>query len=373
MRARKESRGAAAALAIAATLALGGGAFAQGPGAALIEVDPVVVEPMSQTQGVVGRLIALEIGVVAARIDGPVGGVRVHVGDRVAQGDVLATLDRDRLAAEVNLREAEIEERGARLDAAEATVSLYQLEMRRMEGLRASAAFSQARYDDAVAEVNRSVGQRSEAEASLARARVAHDLAVLEFDYATIQAPFPGVVSERHVDAGEYVEIGDPIVTLINDRDLEIEAAVPGDLVGNLEPGVVVAVRLDDGLMIDATVRAVVPLEDTRTRTRRVRFSASLNDLDVPLASNQSAIVFVPVGQPRDVVTVHKDAVLSGPNGHAVFTVGDDGVAELRPIQLGEAVGNRFEIVDGLALDEVVIIRGNEGLQPGQPVQARGS
>ena len=365
--------GIVCALALAVSLTGSGSVSAQGPGGALVEVDRVVVEPMVQTQGVVGRLIALESSVVAARIGGPVGDVRVHVGDRVGQGQVLATLDRDRLEAEVNLREAEIAERDARLEASDATVSLYQLEMERMEGLRASAAFSQARYDDAVAEVNRAVGQRGEAEASLARARVAHDLAVLDLSYATIEAPFPGVISERHVDAGEYVEVGDPIVTMINDGDLEIEAAVPGELVGNLHPSDRVSAQLGANIVIQATVRAVVPLEDIRTRTRRVRFTAPLETLDMPLASNQSAIVFVPVGEARDVTTVHKDAVVSGPSGHTVFAVGDDGVAEFRQIAIGEAVGNRFEVLDGLTPGEMVVTRGNEGLQPGQPVQVRGS
>jgi RND family efflux transporter MFP subunit len=365
--------GAMAALMLLAVLGLTGRAVAQGQGPALVGVDEVSLAPMSQTQGVVGRLVALDFSVVAARVEGPVQEVEINVGDRVERGAVLARLDQARLAAEVALREAEIEERSARLAAARAEVSLYRQELDRLEGLRRSAAFSQARYDDAAAEVERSIGQRAEAEASLARARVAHDLAVLELGYATIEAPFHGVVSERHVDAGEYVEIGAPIATLINDRDLEIEAAVPGDLIDNLDRGTVVTARLDSGLTVEASVRAIVPLEDTRTRTRRVRFSADLGSLDIPLASNQSAIVFVPVGEPRDVVTVHKDAVLSGPDGHSVFVVAEDGTAQPRPIALGEAVGNRFEVVDGLAPGDVVVTRGNESLRPGQAVRAQGS
>lgn len=364
---------AIAALLLVAALSLGGQAVAQGQGPALVGVDEVSLEPMSQTQGVVGRLVALDFSVVAARVEGPVQEVEINVGDRVEQGAVLARLDRARLEAEVALREAEIEERSARLAAARAELSLYRQELDRLEGLRRSAAFSQGRYDDAASEVERARGQRGEAEASLARARVARDLAVLELGYATIEAPFHGVVSERHVDAGEYVEIGAPIATLINDRDLEIEAAVPGGLIDNLERGTVVTARLDTGMTVEAAVRAVVPLEDTRTRTRRVRFSADLAGLDIPLASNQSAIVFVPVGEMRDVVTVHKDAVLSGPDGHSVFVVGEDGTALPRPIAIGEAVGNRFEVVEGLAPGDVVVTRGNESLRPGQAVRAQGS
>jgi len=361
----------AAALALCATLAMSAAAAAQGGDAALVEADTVTVEPLAQTQPVVGRLVSTDNSTVAARVEGPVQAVHVEVGDRVEQGMRLAELDVARLRAERDLRQAEVEESIARVRAGDATLSLYRQELQRLERLRGSAAFSQARYEDALAEAERSVGERSQAEASLARARVALALTELELGYARIDAPFDGVVSRRYVDVGEYVDIGDPIVTLVSDENLEVEAAVPADLIPGLRPGTAVRVRLDNGGTFDAAVRAVVPIEDPLTRTRRVRLTADFAGHDALLADSQSAIVFVPVAEPRDVVTVHKDAVVSSPGGHIVYRI-VDGQVERQPVRIGAAVGDRFEVVEGLAPGDVVVIRGNEGLRPGQAVQVGG-
>ncbi len=364
-------KGTVAAVAWLLVVAAGSPAIAQGGEAALIETDIVTTEPLAQTQPVVGRLVATDNSTVAARIEGPVQAVHVEVGDRVDEGMLLAELDIARLRAERDLRQAEVEESSARLRAGEATVSLYRQDLQRLQGLRGSAAFSQARYEDALAEVERALSERTEAEASLSRSRVALALAELELGYARIAAPFPGVVSRRFVDVGEYVDIGAPIVSLVNDEDLEIEAAVPAGLIASLRADTIVHVRLDDGSEVEAAVRAVVPIEDPLTRTRRVRFTPNFAGHRLQLADGQSAIVFVPVAAPREAVTVHKDAVISSPAGQTVFRV-VDGRAEPQPVEIGEAVGNRFEVIGGLAPGDVVVIRGNENLRPGQAVQVGG-
>ena len=357
--------------AVVATLSAVGAASAvwaqDGPPAALVHVDAVVVEPMSQTQPVVGRLVALQSSIVAARVSSAVEETTVEVGDRIEANDVLVRLDDDILAATYDLSVADIQATEARLQASEATLQLYQQDLDRLVGLRGSAAFSQARFDDASREVDRALGQRAEAAAALARARVDLELAELNLSYATIRAPFPGVVVERQVDVGEYVSNGDPVITIVNDQELEVEAAVPSDRIAAVRPGVEVTFAFELGGRYDAVVRAIVPTEDSLTRTRTVRFTPTFGPTDRAMAANQSVIVFIPVGQARDVVTVHKDAVLNGPQGSYVFVV-TEGAATIRPVVLGEGVGNRFVVVDGLTPDELVVIRGNERLAPGQPV-----
>jgi multidrug efflux pump subunit AcrA (membrane-fusion protein) len=74
------------------------------------------------------------------------------------------------------------------------------------------------------------------------------------------------------------------------------------------------------------------------------------------------------VGATREVVTVHKDAVTVSLQGRQVFVVDDEDKAQPRPVVLGTSVGNRFEVLDGLQPGELVVVRGNERLQPGQAV-----
>jgi hypothetical protein len=86
------------------------------------------------------------------------------------------------------------------------------------------------------------------------------------------------------------------------------------------------------------------------------------------LANEQSATIQIPVGAPRQILSVHKDALVRQPEEVMVFIV-IDGTAQPRTIIIGEAVGARYEVLDGLSEGDLVIVRGNERLQPGMPVR----
>ncbi|HCS69215.1 MAG TPA: hypothetical protein DIW51_04525, partial [Rhodospirillaceae bacterium] len=105
----------------------------------------------------------------------------------------------------------------------------------------------------------------------MASAKANLRLAEIALSYADVVAPYGGVVSRRHTEAGAFVNLGDPLITLINDTDLEIEADVPSRNVGGLVPGVGVSATVSAATTIRASVRAVVPDENPQTRTRTVR------------------------------------------------------------------------------------------------------
>ena len=86
------------------------------------------------------------------------------------------------------------------------------------------------------------------------------------------------------------------------------------------------------------------------------------------LAGNQSVTISVPISGDQKVLSVHKDAVLNRRGNDMVFVV-VDGAAHPRNIAIGDAVGGRFVIRNGLKLGDVVVVRGNERLFPGQPVK----
>ncbi|MCH7944033.1 MAG: efflux RND transporter periplasmic adaptor subunit, partial [Proteobacteria bacterium] len=88
-------------------------------------------------------------------------------------------------------------------------------------------------------------------------------------------------------------------------------------------------------------------------------------------ADGQSVSLTLPIGPPRDIVTVHKDAITRGVDGIAVYVV-IDGVAERRLITLGEAIGSRFEVLGGIEPGDMVVVRGNERLRSGQAVSYEG-
>lgn len=350
------------------------GAMAQGKrkaeGPILVVVDEVVVQPLNQTYPVIGRLVARRSGVVAARIGGAVAKINVDVGDRVGKGDVIASLVTDSLEWNRRLGQAEVAEAEAAVQTARARIVLLTQELKRLERLRRSAAFSQARYDDKRQEVAMANSAEAESAASLQRYRANLKLKEITLYNATIRAPFGGVVSKRLTEVGSYLKAGDPVIALIDDKSLEIEADVPSKRIAALVPGTKVTGDIDGASPVSATVRAIVPEENPLTRTRPVRFTPTFANGHANLAVNQSVTLSLPLGQGRDVVTVHKDAVINRQGKNLVFLV-NGGTAEARFVDLGEAVGIRFQVLDGLEAGDKVVIRGNERLRTGQKVKTK--
>ncbi|MEQ8603454.1 MAG: efflux RND transporter periplasmic adaptor subunit [Marivibrio sp.] len=334
-----------------------------------VEVDEVVSEPLAQTAPVIGRIVARQRGVVASLSRGPVYEVLVEVGDRVREGDVLVRLAADRLEEAVNAGRAEVARQQAALGTARSQLDLAQQELERLERLQDSPAFSPARYDDKRREVATARARVGEAQAAIEAARAQVRLSEIDLTLAVIKAPFNGVVIEKHMVRGGYANVGEPAVTLLNDEDLEIEADVPARLLSGLSEGRLVSFELrEGGARYDAVVRATIPEENARTRTRAVRFLPAMNGAELArdLAPGATITVRVPVGESREVVTVHKDAVLPQ-GGDSVFVV-VDGKAQPRPVDLGEAAGTRLVVKGGLQPGEMVVTMGNERLRPGQAV-----
>lgn len=336
-------------------------------GPAVVVTDTVHVEPLSQTVEVLGRVVARQSGILATRIAERVALIEVQVGDRVEQDQILVRLSDDRMASERRLRIAELNAAQARVDSQKATLAKANQTLGRQNSLRGSTAYRKDLVQDLQRDVDSSTADLAASMADLARADAQLALAEIALEDTVIRAPFPGVVTIRHAVEGSYIRVGDPLVTLLNDLELEIEADVPTTRTDGLRPGGVVDAHLQPGGHLPAIVRAVVPEENPRTRTRAVRFVPQLEGTGLKLISNQSVSVHIPVGEKRDVVTVAKDAITVQGTRNVAFVV-IDGKVEARTIILGESVGQRFEVIDGLTAGDDVVIRGNERLRDGDAV-----
>ena len=338
------------------------------PKAALIGVDLVIEERASQTVPVIGRLVAQRSGVVSVLTKGVVAEVLVRVGDRVRAGDVMARLLANSLTWSRVLRAAEVDSAKASLANAKTQTSLRRQELKRLDNLKKSSAFSPARYEDAQKELAKAQSDAARAAADLNRATANLNLAQIELDNAEIKAPYGGVVSAVHTEIGTYLNTGQSLVTLVDDAHMEIEADVPANRTMGLVAGTPVRFTTNGDSAQTATVRAVVPQENPLTRTRAVRFAPDDSAMLVGAAANQTVSIRIPAGPARNVVTVHKDAVLSKSGGRVVF-VAIDGKAEMRPVTLGAAVGTRFVVISGLSPGDAVVVRGNERLAPDQAIE----
>ncbi|MFT5510427.1 MAG: RND family efflux transporter MFP subunit [Hyphomicrobiaceae bacterium] len=339
--------------------------------AAAVFVDIVDQRLIRDTQAVIGRLVATRRSDIATRIAGIVGQVNFKVGDRVAREHMLVTLDASQKDIEKRANQAAIAAAEAGLSVARAKLKLAELAFRRQSDLKSSTAFSRSRFDDAkqtVAQLHSELGQ---ADAQLQMAKVGLDRADYELKHMVIVAPFDGIVIARQAQPGQYMQAGGTIATLLDINDLEVSADVPGVIANTLRPGAKLDAVFESGVVRQVVVRTAIPVQNGSTRTRQVRFKVELADMKPSqIAVGATVTLKVPVSAERTVMTVPKDALLRGRGGWKVFAVKDN-KAVSTPVVLGQAVGDRMEVVSGLKQSDVVVVRGNERLRPGQKVRPK--
>lgn len=339
---------------------------AQG-GPAAVGVETVEIQRIAETVPLFAEVVTAREGTVASRINGTVDNVLVLEGAVVEKGDLLVKLDTELLDILARQAEARLSEARAGITIAESSLARATNALARIEGLRDTASFSTSRFDDAQSDFFQTQGLLAEAEARVKTAEATLAETRYQLDRAEITAPFPGIVLEVNTNPGEFISSGAPVVLLLDIEAIEIEASVPSRYVRVIEPGLKVEGYTEDNDLLDLEVRVILPIEDTSTRTRPVRFtSLQLAALD-HLAIGQSITVNVPISAPRDVLSVPKDALVQARGGWTVY-VNAEGKAQPRTVQIGVALGDRFEVLDGLAEGEVVVTRGNERLRPGQDI-----
>lgn len=339
--------------------------------AASVLAERVELREITDTTPVLAQLVATTEAEVATRTAGIVADVLFRVGDRVQAGQPLVELDRDLIEIRRRTAAAALEASMAGVAVAEAQLRLAQQAFERTSQLRGSTAFSKGQFDDLEQSAAQAQSELARAGAMVARAEA--ELARADYDlrHATIRAPFAGVVIGREAQPGSYIDLGEHVATLIDAASLEIEANMPVKFVDALDEGRRLEAHFSDGQPTVAEVRSLLPVETATTRTRPVRLSFEASTLeDTRLAEGKSVTLYVPVSAPRRALTVPKDALVQSRGGWTVFAV-EEGAATPRRVEIGGPLGDRMEVVSGLLPGEVVVVRGNERLRPGQPVEAR--
>ncbi|MEL6997867.1 MAG: efflux RND transporter periplasmic adaptor subunit [Pseudomonadota bacterium] len=344
--------------------------LAQGRAASVL-VEEVDVRAITDTSPTLGQLVPSTQADVASRRAGVAAEVLFEVGDRVTMGEPMVRLETRLTEIERRNVEADLEVARSGIATAEAALTLARQVLARQERLKGSTAFQQGIFEDRTAEVARVRGLLGQAMAQAAAAEARMARVDYDLEHAIIKAPFTGVVVERMAQPGQYLTLGEAIAKLLDVAGLEIEADVPSDLVTGLTPSTVVAVDFAGGVSGKAKVRVALPVETVSTRTRPVRFQTDLTGIDPQLiAVGKSLTLHLPVSAPREVITVPKDALVQGRGGGWIVYAVVDGVAEVRPVTLGQSAEGRLEVLDGLAAGDLVVVRGNERLRPGQQVNA---
>jgi RND family efflux transporter MFP subunit len=341
-------------------------AVAQGRATA-VGVASVETVTLAETVPVFAEVTTSRDGAVASRIAGNVQQVNVLAGARVAKGDILVELNKELLEIHAAQSQAQLAEAQARIATARVRVDRTNKTLARVEALRGSSSFSEGRFDDAQSDMLEARSQLAEAEAQMNSREAQSQETQYQLERALIAAPFSGVVIEVNTIPGAFIQAGSPVVRLLDTDVLEVSAGVPARYVTFLEPGQTMQASTEDGSALTLELRAILPIENPSIRTRDVRFTAVGLGEVANVAVGQSLSVQIPIGAAREVISVPKDALVQARGGWTVFVAEDD-KAQPRNVTLGVALGDRYEVLEGLQNGDLVVVRGNERLRPGQDI-----
>jgi RND family efflux transporter MFP subunit len=338
---------------IAAASALAAANAADGPPASaqrvVVEVGTVSVRPVTVNSWIPGSIVSRADARIASVVGGRVMWI-AEVGTRVRQDDPIARLDdtMPRLRAE-DLR--------AQVARARAQREVASSQLERFNRLAATQALSASQLEDARAQREVSTEDVARAEAQLQQAQY-------DISQSVIRAPFPGVVTERFIQRGEYVQIGAPTVRLVNTTDIEARATAALALAANVHPGQQVTVR-DHGVERSGRVRTVVPVGDDRSRQFEVRVALA----DPQWLVGSPVEVSLPSSTARTAVTVPRDALVIRQNRSYVLRVTRSNTVEQLDVTPGVGMDDAVEVSGPLSPGDRLVIRGAERLTAGQAVR----
>ncbi|MEM8733484.1 MAG: efflux RND transporter periplasmic adaptor subunit, partial [Planctomycetota bacterium] len=385
---------------------------------------PVVVEPVIEASvrsgyRVVGTVSPVRTTTIGSGVPGRILQMRVKEGQRVQEGDPIAILRTETLEIELRAAEAELElysqelaefrngsrpeeiqEAEALAKGAEAVWEGAKSQLRRQQSLAAARASTPADLESAQERAAFAAANHRAAQATLNRLRagpraeqIAQKQAQVELQTQkirlikdritkhTIRAPFQGFVSNRFTEVGAWISSGDPIIKLIELDEVEIRLPVTAEYIGNLSLGDSVRVEFSqiENEVLTGILDRVVPNAEAGARTYPV-FVRLRNEFSngVPmLLGGMLARVDLPAGTPQQLPLVPKDALVLSQGQSSVFVVDPDkaepneGTVREIPVRLGVASGRRIQIHAPVKQDQLVVVVGNERLQPGQRVSIK--
>lgn len=346
-------------LAVLVVLALGIGAgLADGAAAPPAAPRPVVSEIVTadpvRTQTFPGVIAGENTAQLGFLTGGRIATIPVAVGERVAPGATLATLDQ--VTLDLDLASAR-----AALGAAEAEAQLAAQQFARVETLVTRGVATRAQLDDARANRDATEAQAGNARARLARAEDAAG-------YSVLTAPREGIVLSVMSEPGETVTGGTAVIEL---ADLDGRTAlidVPEEFAELLPEAAVFHLRRHGqaGAPYPAVLSLIEPTADASLGTRRLRLTIAEPPEDFRIGSLIEASY---ASDRAPVMTVPRVALFDGADGPAVWRVaGAERRVVAAPVSLGAEIGERVVVTAGLGIGDEVVTRGVHSLAEGQIV-----
>ncbi|MBL8273571.1 MAG: efflux RND transporter periplasmic adaptor subunit [Xanthomonadales bacterium] len=329
-----------------------------------------------------GYITARRIATVSAKVTGKVREVMIEEGQRVEEGEVLATLDDAEAQAELSLREAQLASARAQLDEIRTNAANARREYERQQSLDARKLTSASALDGARTLVEALDGRLRAQEREVDVASESVDSAQVQLDNTIVRAPFSGVITVKAAQPGEMISpisagggsIRTGIGTVVDMDSLEIQVDVNEAYINRVQPGQPVEAVLNayPEWKIPARVIAIVPTADRSKATVKVRIALDerdariVPDMGVRVAFlEERAAASAPPVAPGVLVPA---AAIRKDGGTDVVYVVKDGKAQRRAVTLGGTVGDSRQVRGGVSAGERVIIEAPAELKDGAVV-----
>ena len=297
---------------------------------------------------------------LGAPAQGRVIAVHVRIGDRVAAGQALVTLQ----SAEASAARADYDKAVSELASARAQASFARLERERAERLLAIKAASRAEVERAQTEDLVAQGALQGADVELIRARtIRAQLGATDASGAMVlRSPIRGIVLTRDATPGTVASAGTRLITITDPASLWLEVSSTDRMIGAIQPGARArfSVPAFPSDTFAARVQGVGAALDSASRT--VPIHAAVRNTDGRLRPAMFATVWIDAGAERSVINLPTDAVQMLDNRAVVFLARPDGKGgatfERRDVVVGTPAGGQTPVLSGLAASDRVVIAG---------------
>ena len=304
-----------------------------------------------------GSLDAELDATVRAQIAGSIVSTGAEVGQSVRKGQTLGRIDA------LGLQDAYLSAKSA-VSSAEANAAVAQRNLQRSQTLLQAGAIAQRDLETAQT-------QASSAEAALEDAKARLATAQKNFDNTRISAPFDGIVSQKSVSAGDVVQPGAALFTIVDPSTMRLVAAVPSDQLSMLRVGTDVTFTVTGyaGHEFHGKVTRVSPSVDPTTR--QVQIIVSIPNKGGTLISGLYADGRVSSRTQKGIV-VPIAAVDTRMQRPAVATVKNGKVTRV-DVSLGmrDPTAETVQITNGVSVGDTLLVGAAQGITPGTPVRVQ--
>ena len=291
---------------------------------AMVVTAEITRQVIAENQSFIGLLEFDKTSNVSADVSGLVKKVLIKEGQEVTKGDVLVQLDTEILDQEIELKNNEIKQ-------AQIAIALAEKNVGRLRALLEKMGTSEKNYDDAFFAFQDAQLEKKSAELELKQL-------LIKKRKSGITAPFDGVILEKDIEVGDWVQQGKQLVAIGSLENIIVRIPVEESILRFVSPGQEVPLTINAlNKEMNGTILRIHPVADVRTKNVFIEVSIPAFE---GMIANMSATAYIPTSEAKELSIIPRDALVKFQGKDFVYTV-KEGKASILPINIVTFLGNK--------------------------------